>query len=60
LWKGAKLDSPRGPIEIDAQTRDIVQNVYLRRVKAQGDRLINVSFQTVPAVKDPWKEWNPG
>jgi len=60
LWKGAKLDSPRGPIEIDAQTRDIVQNVYLRRVKAQGDRLINVSFETIAAVKDPWKEWNPG
>jgi len=37
-----------------------VQNVYLRRVKAQGDRLINVSFETIAAVKDPWKEWNPG
>jgi branched-chain amino acid transport system substrate-binding protein len=59
LWRGAKLDSPRGPIQIDAKTRDVVQNVYLRRVAQQGDRLINVSFKTVPMVKDPWKEWNP-
>lgn len=59
LWKGAKLDSPRGPIEIDPKTRDIVQNVYLRRVTQQGDRLVNVSFKTIPTVKDPWKEWNP-
>jgi hypothetical protein len=36
-----------------------VQNVYLRRVAQKGDRLINVSFKTIPMVKDPWKEWNP-
>jgi branched-chain amino acid transport system substrate-binding protein len=59
LWKGAKLDSPRGPIQIDAKTRDIVQNIYLRRVAQKGDKLVNVSFLTIPTVKDPWKEWNP-
>jgi branched-chain amino acid transport system substrate-binding protein len=58
-WKGAKLDSPRGPIQIDPKTRDVVQNVYLRRVTKKGDKLINVSFKTIPTVKDPWKEWNP-
>jgi branched-chain amino acid transport system substrate-binding protein len=59
MWRGAKLDSPRGPLEIDAKTRDAVQNVYLRRVAQKGDRLINVNFKTVPLVKDPWKDWNP-
>jgi branched-chain amino acid transport system substrate-binding protein len=59
LWRGAKLDSPRGPLEIDPKTRDVVQNVYLRRVAQKGDRLINVTFKTVPLVKDPWKDWNP-
>ena len=59
LWKGAKLESPRGPISIDPRTRDIVQNVYLRRVSQQGERLLNVSFKTIPTVKDPWKEWHP-
>jgi branched-chain amino acid transport system substrate-binding protein len=57
--RGLTLDSPRGSIQIDPATRDIVQNIYLRRVAEQGDRLVNVNFETVPMVKDPWKEWNP-
>jgi branched-chain amino acid transport system substrate-binding protein len=57
-WKNP--ESPRGPIAIDPQTRDIVQNVYLRRVEKQQDgRLANVEFETIPQVKDPWKELNP-
>jgi branched-chain amino acid transport system substrate-binding protein len=52
-------DSPRGPIMIDPQTRDIVQNVYIRRVERQGDRLADVEIATIPMVKDPWKELNP-
>jgi branched-chain amino acid transport system substrate-binding protein len=52
-------DSPRGPIAIDPATRDIVQNVYIRRVEREGDRLANVEFATIPMVKDPWKELNP-
>jgi branched-chain amino acid transport system substrate-binding protein len=56
-WKDP--DSPRGPIMIDPETRDIVQNVYIRRVEKQGDRLVNVEIATIPMVKDPWKELNP-
>lgn len=52
--------SPRGPIAIDPETRDIVQNVYIRRTEKQPDgKLANVEFETVPHVKDPWKEFNP-
>ncbi len=56
-WKNP--DSPRGPIMIDPDTRDIVQTVYIRRVEKQGDRLANIEFETMPQVKDPWKELNP-
>jgi branched-chain amino acid transport system substrate-binding protein len=52
-------DSPRGPIAIDPATRDIVQNVYIRRVEKVDGQLVNVDFDTIPAVKDPWKELNP-
>lgn len=56
-WKNP--DSPRGPIAIDPATRDIVQNIYIRRVEKVGGRLSNVEFVTIPQVKDPWKELNP-
>jgi branched-chain amino acid transport system substrate-binding protein len=56
-WKDP--DSPRGPIMIDPETRDIVQNVYIRRVEKQDGRLVNVEIATIPMVKDPWKELNP-
>ncbi len=56
-WKDP--DSPRGPIEIDPATRDIIQNVYMRRVEKVDGKLANVEFQTIPQVKDPWKEMNP-
>jgi branched-chain amino acid transport system substrate-binding protein len=56
-WKDP--DSPRGPIMIDPETRDIVQNVYIRRVEKQGDALVNVEIATIPMLKDPWKELNP-
>jgi branched-chain amino acid transport system substrate-binding protein len=50
-------DSPRGPISIDPETRDIVQNQYLREVRMVGGQLANVEIETVAtAVKDPWKE----
>jgi branched-chain amino acid transport system substrate-binding protein len=53
-WKNA--DSPRGPISIDPETRDIVQNEYLREVRKVGGQLANVEIETVgTAVKDPWK-----
>jgi branched-chain amino acid transport system substrate-binding protein len=56
-WKNP--DSPRGPVEIDAETRDIVQNIYIRKVERQGDHLANIEFATIPQVKDPWKVLNP-
>jgi branched-chain amino acid transport system substrate-binding protein len=46
-------ESPRGPIMIDPETRDIVQTVYMRRVEKVGNALLNVEFDSVPNVKDP-------
>ena len=54
--KYKNLNSPRGPISIDPETRDIIQNEYMREVKRVGGRLANVEFETFPQVKDPWKE----
>ena len=53
--KGMKWESPRGPISIDPETRDIVQNVYMRKVEKVGGELYNVEFATFEAVKDPIK-----
>ncbi len=55
ILSGLKIDSPRGPIQIDAQTRDIVQDVYVREVKRVGKNLYNVEFDKFEAVKDPGK-----
>ena len=49
-------NSPRGPISIDPETRDIIQNEYMREVKRIGGQLANVEFETFEQVKDPWKE----
>lgn len=57
--KGRKWDSPRGPIMIDPVERDIVQNMYLRRVERRDGKLVNVDLLTVPQVRDPWKIANP-
>jgi branched-chain amino acid transport system substrate-binding protein len=51
--KGAKWESPRGPVTIDPATRDIVQNIYMRKVERKDGELHNVEFKTYPAVKDP-------
>ena len=53
--KGTSWDSPRGPMSIDPQTRDVVQTVYIRRVENVGGRLVNVEIAAVPNVKDPFK-----
>src|SRR5438105_5117459 len=51
-------NSPRGPISIDPETRDIVQNEYLREVRKVDGQLANVELETVAtALKDPWKEF---
>ena len=54
--KGMRWLSPRGPISIDPETRDIVQNVYVRKVERVDGQLYNVEFATFEAVKDPGKE----
>ncbi len=54
--KGMAWESPRGPVSIDRETRDITQNVYVRRVEKRDGQLWNVEFQTVSAVKDPGKQ----
>jgi branched-chain amino acid transport system substrate-binding protein len=53
--KGASWMSPRGPVSIDPQTRDIVQNIYVRKVEKVDGELYNVEFSTIEAVKDPFK-----
>ena len=53
--KGMAWVSPRGPISIDPETRDIIQNVYIRRVEKVGGELYNIEFATIPNVKDPVK-----
>ncbi|MGA2393660.1 MAG: ABC transporter substrate-binding protein [Candidatus Lustribacter sp.] len=53
LVRGMKLDSPRGPIEIDPQTREIIQNIYIRRVDKVDGKLQNTEIATFPMVRDP-------
>jgi branched-chain amino acid transport system substrate-binding protein len=59
VFKGMKLAGPNGPIEIDPETRDIIQNVYLSKVEKHGDEYVNAPFTTIANVKDAWKELNP-
>jgi branched-chain amino acid transport system substrate-binding protein len=51
--KGMSWVSPRGPITIDAQTRDIVQDIYMREVKKVDGELYNMEFATFPKIRDP-------
>lgn len=53
--KGQSFESPRGPVSIDPQTRDVVHNIYVRKVEKQGGQLWNTEVQTFTAVKDPAK-----
>ena len=53
--KGQIFESPRGQVLIDAQTRDIVQDVYIRKVERVGGKLYNVEFDVQRFVKDPGK-----
>ena len=53
--KGMRWESPRGPIAIDPETRDVVHNIYIRKVEKVGGELHNVEFATYEAVKDPIK-----
>jgi len=53
--KGMAWESPRGPISIDPETREIIQNIYIRKVEKIGGELYNTEIATVEAVKDPTK-----
>jgi branched-chain amino acid transport system substrate-binding protein len=53
--KGMAWESPRGPIAIDPETRDIIQDIYVRRVERKDGENYNIEFRTYPAVKDPVK-----
>jgi len=53
--KGQIFESPRGQVLIDAQTRDIVQDIYIRRVEKVNGALYNVEFDAMKGVKDPGK-----
>ena len=52
-------NSPRGPIAIDPATRDVIQTIYMRRTEMRNGKLANIEFDSIPNVKDPWKELNP-
>lgn len=54
--KGMKWTSPRGPVTIDPETRDIDQTVYIRKVEKVNGKLANVEFDKIPDVKDPGKK----
>jgi branched-chain amino acid transport system substrate-binding protein len=57
--KGLKWESPRGPMMIDPETRDVVQTVYIRRVEKVNGVLVNVEFDKLENVKDPFKARMP-
>jgi branched-chain amino acid transport system substrate-binding protein len=57
--KGMAWESPRGPMSIDPETRDVIQTVYIRRVERVGGQLVNVEFDKIENVKDPWKARMP-
>ena len=56
---GKEIKSPRGPIMIDPEEREIVENIYIRRIEKKDGKLTNVDIKTYPMVKDPWKLDNP-
>lgn len=51
--KGMSWDSPRGPMSIDPETRDVVQTVYIREIQEVDGKLQNVIIEEIPNVKDP-------
>lgn len=59
LTNWSNPDSPRGPMRIDPETRDVIHNIYIRRVQQVDGELRNVEFATISDVKDPWKELHP-
>ena len=56
--KGLSWISPRGPMSIDPATREVIQNIYIRKVERVNGELYNVEFETIPNFKDPSKVKN--
>jgi branched-chain amino acid transport system substrate-binding protein len=56
--KGMSWESPRGPMSIDPETRDVVETVYIRRVEKVDGKIVNVEFDKVENAKDPWNPRN--
>ncbi len=53
--KGMSWESPRGPMSIDPETRDVIQTIYIYEVRKVGNDLVNVPIDRVENVKDPVK-----
>jgi branched-chain amino acid transport system substrate-binding protein len=53
--KTQSFESPRGPLQIDPTTRDVVHNIYIRKVERSGGQLWNQEIETIPMVRDPGK-----
>ena len=53
--KGISFVSARGPVTVDPETREMIQNIYVRMVERKDGELYNVEFATIPNVKDPSK-----
>jgi branched-chain amino acid transport system substrate-binding protein len=51
--KGYAWESPRGPVKVDPDTRELIQNVYIRRIEKVNGAYVNKPFKTYPAIKDP-------
>jgi len=56
--KGTAWESPRGPMSIDPKTRDVVQDIYIRRVEKVDGALCSVELETFRAISDPAKMAN--
>jgi branched-chain amino acid transport system substrate-binding protein len=54
--KGLSWESPRGPVALEPETRELIQNIYIRRVERVNGELFNVEFQTIPNFRDPSKK----
>ncbi len=57
--KGFAWKSPRGPVSIDAQSRELTQNLYVTEVKKENGELMNEEVSSYPGVRDTWHDLNP-
>jgi branched-chain amino acid transport system substrate-binding protein len=53
--KELTFQSPRGPFKIDPETRELIQNIYIRKVEKINGQLYNREFETIQDVRDPVK-----